>query len=172
MVPGASLEYSLGAGSDFATFDATTKVVSITPSNADADLQKEVRVDVGGVANCPVVSSSFFIDFLPACSITTYGPSTTPDEFLPATAVLEIGQTISRNFKFVMEPDCPFYSKTYTYFINDVETTEADLPAWLSLDQSQEHVTFYTTDTSLVGASLSLKVQQNLNKIPIADWTT
>jgi len=71
-----------------------------------------------------------------------------------------------------MEPDCPLYTKTYRYFINDVETAQANLPAWLSLDQNQESVTFFTTDTSLIGQTLRFKVEQNLNKKPIPDWTT
>jgi len=71
-----------------------------------------------------------------------------------------------------MQPDCPFYTKTYRYFINNVESAEANLPTWLSLDQNQESIIFYTTDTSLISQTLIFKVQQNLNKKPIADWTT
>jgi len=81
----------LDAGAAFATFDPNLKIATIAPQAAHSGTQQEVRVRAR-IAECPLKSttSSFMVDFLPACSITTYGPSATPEEFLPATAVLEI----------------------------------------------------------------------------------
>jgi len=78
-------------GAAFATFDPNLKIATIAPQAAQSGSQLEVRVRAD-VTECPLLSatSSFLVDFLPACSITTYGPSMTPDEFLTATAVLEI----------------------------------------------------------------------------------
>jgi len=64
-------------------------------------------------------------------------------------------------FNFVSEPDCN-YSRSYTYFIDDVETAVGDFPAWLSVDEALEKFTMDTDDETHNG-EYTIRVESKLN---------
>ena len=64
-------------------------------------------------------------------------------------------------FNFVSEPGCN-YSRSYTYFIDGVETAMGDFPAWLSVDEALEKFTVDTDDESHNGV-YTIRVDSKLN---------
>jgi len=64
-------------------------------------------------------------------------------------------------FNFVIDPDCN-YSRSYTYFIDDVETAVGDFPAWLSVDETLEKFIVDTDDETHNG-EYTIRVDSKLN---------
>jgi len=64
-------------------------------------------------------------------------------------------------FNFVSEPDCN-YSRSYTYFVDSVETAVGDFPSWLSVDESLEKFTV-DTDAETHNGEYTIRVDSKLN---------
>jgi len=65
-------------------------------------------------------------------------------------------------FKFVSEPVNCNYSRSYTYFIDGVETVVGDFPVWLSVDETLEKFIVDTDDETYNGEN-TIRVDSKLN---------
>jgi len=143
--------------------DSATKTITFkpTPSQAGTHIVK-LECGMQDYPLLPIETFDFLVVIEEPCYVERYAAD--PSASLPATAYYARSQVLQLvlafNF-FIQPPECE-YNRVRTYFVNDVETAVASLPAWLVIDEALEEFTVDTDDSSDNGTYL-IRVDSFLN---------